>query len=75
MASTPKKTDRMKYLQFMILVLIVACASREEKPKTTTIAFGSCSHEFDSLQQWDNVMLHNPYGLGLAWRQHLWRHI
>lgn len=59
-STLPKKTDRMKYLQFMILVLILACASCKEKPKTTIIAFGSCSHEFDSLQQWDNVMLHNP---------------
>ena len=53
----------MKYLQLIILALILTCVSCKQNIKTTTIAFGSCSHEFDSMQQWDNVVQHKP----LAW--------
>lgn len=44
----------------LCILLLGACHSASEK---TIIAFGSCSHEFDSLQMWDNVITHQP----IAW--------
>ena len=46
------------YLLFsLILLLNFSCQQHVEK---TTIAFGSCSHEFDSAQMWDHVITHKP---------------
>ena len=39
------------------MIVAYSCDSTGRK---TGIAFGSCSHEFDSLQMWDHVMNHKP---------------
>jgi len=42
---------------FISFLLLISCG--KEHPKSI-IAFGSCSHEFDSVQMWDNIVAHNP---------------
>jgi alkaline phosphatase D len=52
---------KIHYLSlYMLFLLFFSC---DTKFKETTIAFGSCSHQYDSLQMWDNVIAHKP----LAW--------
>jgi alkaline phosphatase D len=42
---------------FIVFFLFFSC---DKKYPKTIIAFGSCSHEFDSVQMWDNIISHNP---------------
>lgn len=44
-------------LLFLAFMLSYSCNQKTQK---TIIAFGSCSHEFDSLQMWDKVITHKP---------------
>lgn len=44
----------------VVTIISYSCNTRTEK---TIVAFGSCSHEFDSAQMWDNIRNHNP----MAW--------
>ena len=53
----------MKKITFFILSISCLLLHCGQKPQKTVIAFGSCSHEFDSLQMWENVMTYNP----IAW--------
>lgn len=43
-----------------ILISSILFLSCEDKHKETMIAFGSCSHEFDTIQMWNNVIAHKP---------------
>lgn len=46
------------FLSFACYCLILAGC--DHKPHHTVIAFGSCSHETDSIQMWDQVLVHHP---------------
>lgn len=49
---------RRRYLiLFLSVLLFFSC---EQKYHKTAIAFGSCSHEHDSIQMWDNIITHHP---------------
>ncbi len=53
----------MKLRYAFLYLTLLALASCRQNDQKTIIAFGSCSHEFDSLQMWDNVLVHKP----VAW--------
>ncbi|MCG8308193.1 MAG: alkaline phosphatase family protein [Cytophagales bacterium] len=50
----------MKFYFLILLSLLILTYSCDVPGHKTTIAFGSCSHEFDSAQMWSNVLSHNP---------------
>lgn len=50
----------MKNYSFIIIISILFHFSCEQKSKRTIIAFGSCSHESDSVQLWDQILEHQP---------------
>jgi alkaline phosphatase D len=50
----------MKTLPLLILVGICSLFSCEQKSQKTVIAFGSCSHESDTAQLWDQILKHQP---------------
>ena len=50
----------MRQIQIVFFLSFVLSYSCNQKNQHTIIAFGSCSHEFDSLQMWDNVITHMP---------------
>ncbi len=52
-----------KFHTLTICLFVFLLLSCSKGFNTTTIAFGSCSHQFDSLQMWDNVIAHDP----VAW--------
>jgi len=43
-----------------LLIGLISCKQNYQK---TIIAFGSCSHEYDSVQMWGNILNHQP----VAW--------
>jgi alkaline phosphatase D len=45
------------HLLFIVFFLFFSC---DKKYPKSIIAFGSCSHEFDSVQMWDNIIAHDP---------------
>lgn len=52
---------KRSYLVFMVVLLgLLSCQQQSQK---TIIAFGSCSHEYDSIQMWDNILYNRP----VAW--------
>ena len=50
----------MTYKISVIIACIITVFSCNEKTNKTTLAIGSCSHEFDSVQMWDNIITHKP---------------
>ena len=50
----------MKKIYLTLFVLTLLLNACDQKPYKTIIAFGSCSHAFDSVQMWDNIIAHNP---------------
>jgi alkaline phosphatase D len=44
----------------LALILLHCLAGCSPPPEPTVIAFGSCSHENDSLQMWDQIIKHQP---------------
>lgn len=57
-----KKPGVMKRKLFylgLIVVCINSCTT-SPAPTETILAFGSCSHEYDSVQMWNHVISHSP---------------
>lgn len=50
----------MKSYFLFFVSFIFFIYSCEPKFHKTKLAFGSCSHEFDTLQMWDNIIAQNP---------------
>ncbi len=50
----------MKIISLIFFFIAVLFCSCEKKFHHTTIAFGSCSYEYDSVQMWDDVMKLKP---------------
>ncbi len=50
----------MKRLYILIQILFILLGSCKDHLNNTRVAFGSCSHEFDSIQMWDNIRTHQP---------------
>jgi len=50
----------MKTNFLLLSTFCLLAYSCNQKYQKTIIAFGSCSHAFDSLQMWDNVIEHKP---------------
>lgn len=48
---------KIRIFSLFAVLLIFSCDYRRYQ---TTIAFGSCSHEFDSIQMWDQIIKHKP---------------
>lgn len=53
------------YIVILFALFISGCefhsSDRSSDLHSLVIAFGSCSHEYDSLQMWDEVLEHEPY--------------
>jgi alkaline phosphatase D len=50
----------MKIYPLIMLITVGFFFSCEQKSQKTIIAFGSCSHESDTVQLWDQILTHQP---------------
>ncbi len=48
---------------FICIAIFLGLLSCEQQHQKTIIAFGSCSHEYDTIQMWDEILRNQP----IAW--------